>query len=211
MPNVPQRIAVADDHTIFRSGLKAILKLREDIVVVAETGCADDITAMLDRTPCDVLLLDLQMDRNTTADIATLAQRVAVIVLTADEDPTRAVTALRSGARAVVFKRFTAETLVEALHAVAAGHVWTPPAIQERLVAGFQTSCEELTLREREVVRWVALGLHNAEVGRKLFISEQTVKTHLNNIFHKLGVRDRVELTLYAVRKGLVTAGDQPS
>lgn len=209
--NTPTRIAIADDHAIFRNGLKAVLELRGDVIVAAEVGRAADIVPMLERTHCDMLLLDLQMDRNTLDDIETLARRVAVIVLTADEEPGHSLAALRAGARGVVFKRFAVETLVETIHAVADGRVWVPTEVQTHLVTGLQGPArEDLTPREREIVHHVAHGLHNAEVAKRLFISEQTVKTHLNNIFRKLGVRDRVELTLYALRVGLANVADRP-
>ena len=156
-------------------------------------------------TPCDVLLLDLQMDRNALADIASFARRVQVVVVTASQDPAEALAAIRAGARAVVFKRFAVETLVEALRTVREGHVWLPPALQSELTARLtEPDAKALTSREREIVRLVALGFQNSEIAQRLEIGDATVKTHLNNVFHKLEVRDRVALTLYAIRLGLV-------
>ncbi|HVN85043.1 MAG TPA: response regulator transcription factor [Candidatus Binatia bacterium] len=206
------RIAIADDHALFRQGLKSLLALREGLEVVAECARADEIRSMLDHTPCDVLLLDLQMDRNLLVDVQALAERVPVVLVTASEVPDEAVAAIRAGARGVVFKRFAVETLVDAVGAVMDGHVWMPPSLQAHVATSLRTPAEAgLTAREREIARWVALGLRNAEVARKLFIGEQTVKTHLNNIFLKVGVRDRVELTLYAVRTGLIGVHEYPS
>jgi DNA-binding NarL/FixJ family response regulator len=126
-------------------------------------------------------------------------------VVTANERPEDAIEAIQSGARGVVFKRFAVDTLMHAIHAVMQGDVWMPPSVQAHTVAVLsQTGRGPLTPREREVIRHVALGLRNAEVARKLAISEPTVKTHLNNIFQKLGIRDRVELTLYAARAGII-------
>lgn len=203
-----QRISIADDHALFRDGLRSLLRLDSDVEVVAETAAACDIEAMLERSACDILLLDLQMERNTLVDIRELALRVQVIVLTAEEDPTSAMDALRAGARAVVFKRFAVDTLLDAIRAVGAGHVWMPPFLQAQILDEFRHDTREpLTRREREIVALVTQGLRNTEVARALFISEQTVKTHLNNVFHKLGIRDRVELTLYAMRGGLGAGG----
>ncbi len=98
---------------------------------------------------------------------------------------------------------------MEAVHAVAAGHVWMPPALQAELVAHPAGPAAALTAREREIVRHVALGLRNAEIARRLSIGEVTVKTHLNNVFQKLAVRDRVELALYAIRVGLIALTDE--
>jgi DNA-binding NarL/FixJ family response regulator len=101
---------------------------------------------------------------------------------------------------------------MDAIRAVAQGHVWAPPVLQAHLAARLrEPQGEPLTAREREIVRHVALGLRNAEVGRKLFITEDTVKTHLNNIFKKLRLRDRTELTRYAIRVGIVGIHDELS
>lgn len=207
----PIRIAIADDHALFRQGLKSMLGLRDDMQVVGETDRADGVATLLDRTRCDVLLLDLQLDRSALIDIGAIARRVPVIVVTASENLEDAIAAVRGGARALVFKRFAIETLVQAVEAVVAGSVWLPPSLQAALVSGDTAGpASALTGREREIVVCVARGMRNAEVGRALRISEATVKTHLNRVFHKLGVRDRVSLTRYAIREGLVEVQDEP-
>jgi len=202
----PTRIIIADDHALFRQGLRSMfVNLHPDISVVAEVESVSEVTRALAATPCDVLLLDLQMDRNALADIESFARRAKVVVVTASQDPAEALAAIRAGAKALVFKRFAVETLVEAVRTVRDGHVWLPPALQSELTARFaEPDAKALTSREREIVRLVALGLQNPEIARRLAISDVTVKTHLNNVFHKLEVRDRVGLTLYAIRIGLV-------
>ena len=120
------RIAIADDHALFREGLKALLSLRPEIVVVAETDRADAVVPMVTGTPCDILLLDLQMDRTSLIDVETAARSAKVIIVTASERGDDALAAVRAGASGVVFKRFAVETLVDALGAVAAGQVWVP-------------------------------------------------------------------------------------
>ena len=201
----PIRIVVADDHALFRQGLKSLLKLQPDVVIVGEAARVDELTALLAQVACDVVLLDLGMERNSLAEIASLAERARVVVVTASEQPEDAIDAIRLGACAVVFKRFAVDTLMDAIRAAAQGHVWMPPSLQAHIATALrETARSPLTPREREIIRHVALGLRNAEVAAKLFISEQTVKTHLNNIFQKLGVRDRVELTLYAARVGII-------
>lgn len=203
--NTPLRIIIADDHALFRQGLKSLLRLQANVEVVAEAERIDELAARLRETPCDLLLLDLGMERSSLTDIEKLTAQLKVIVVTASEQPEDALEAIRAGARAVVFKRFAVETLMAAIDAVAAGQVWMPPALQTHIAAGLRsTTRDSLTPREREIIRHVALGLRNNEVAKKLFISEQTVKTHLNNVFQKLGVRDRVELTLYAARVGII-------
>jgi DNA-binding NarL/FixJ family response regulator len=197
------RIIIADDHTLFRQGLKSMLvNVHADVTVVAEVESVSAIPTALAETPCDVLLLDLQMDRNALADIHALAPRVQIVVVTASELPTDALTAIRAGARAVVFKRFAVETLMEAIRAVREGHVWLPPALQTGLAA--RPDPKALTAREQEIVRLVALGFHNPEIAERLGLKNVTVKSHINRIFHKLDLRDRVELVVYAFRLGIV-------
>jgi two-component system, NarL family, response regulator len=206
----PIRVIIADDHALFRQGLKSMLRLQPDVTVVAELERASDLLPALERHRCDVLLLDLQMERNALADIEALVERVAIVVVTANERPEDALAAIRAGARGVVFKRFAIETLMTAVRAVADGQVWMPPALQAAVAAGLRgPAAGTLTRREREIVRQVALGLRNAEIGRELRISEVTVKTHINNIFQKLGIRDRVELALYAIRTGIIDVNER--
>jgi DNA-binding NarL/FixJ family response regulator len=202
------RILIADDHLLFRQGLKSLLKSEPGVVVVGETDRADGLPSLVDQAPCDLLLLDLQMERNSLEDITALAAKVPVVVLTASEVATDALTAIRLGARAVVLKRFAVETLMDAIRAVVDGNVWMPPSLQNQLAARLRDpGTSLLSPREEEVVRYVATGMRNAEVAKKLSISEQTVKVHLNAIFRKLGVRDRVQLVLYASQAGLIGSG----
>jgi two-component system NarL family response regulator len=200
----PLRIGIADDHRLFREGLKSLLTVHPELLVTTEIEHADDIASAIAASPCDILLLDLQMERSSLGDIATLPRALLVIVVTASEHPADAIAAIRAGARAVVFKRFAVKTLMDAITAVAAGQVWLPPTLQTHLAASLREPVDVLTPREREIARLVALGLRNAEVARQLHISPPTVKSHLNNVFQKLGVRDRVELALYAIRAGIV-------
>jgi DNA-binding NarL/FixJ family response regulator len=200
----PIRVAIADDHALVRQGLKSLLR-RHPVEVVAELDRADALLSTLERTPCDILLLDLQMERAAFVDIEDLAERVIVVVVTATERIEDAIAALRAGARALVFKRFAFETLMTAIQTVLEGHVWLPPEVQDQITAQLRDlTSVQLTKRERDIVRLVALGMRNAEVAENLGVGEGTVKTHLNNVFHKLNLRDRVELTLHAIRIGLV-------
>lgn len=200
----PIRLAIADDHALFRQGLKSLLLLQPDIEVVAEVEHTADLQSALSATPCDVLLLDLQMDRWLMDDIPRLSKTTAVIVLTASESSENGVRALCLGARAVVHKRCAIETLMTAIRTVADGLVWMPPTVQAEFAAQGSSTVRRLTERESEIVRCVAIGLRNAQVAERLSITESTVKTHLSNIFQKLGVRDRLELAHYAIKTGLV-------
>jgi DNA-binding NarL/FixJ family response regulator len=207
----PIRLILADDHAIFREGLKALLQHEPAVVIAAETSRIDGLSELLDSTPADVLLLDLQMERSSLTEIEALSQKIAVVVLTASELVGDALAAIRLGARAVVLKRFAVETLMDAIEQVAAGEVWLPPSVQGQLAARLRDpAANPLSPREEEVVRHVALGMRNADVAKRLFISEQTVKTHLNNVFQKLGIQDRVELTIYAIRHGIIGVHERP-
>ena len=200
---MPIRLLIADDHALFRQGLKSLLMLQPDIELVGEVERAADLEPALKQTAVDVLLLDLQMDRWMGNDVETLAQRVSVVVLTASERIEDALAAIRRGARAIVQKRFAVETLMEAVRSAANGLAWMPPLLQTELAAQMGTASDQrLTAREHEIARYVAEGLRNAEIAQRLAISESTVKTHLNNIFQKLHLRDRVELALHALRVG---------
>jgi DNA-binding NarL/FixJ family response regulator len=200
------RVLIADDHAVVRDGLMALLEHAPDIEVVAAVGRVDELKAALGTTPCDILLLDLKMDRWVIDDIGEFAKSAKVLVLTASDRNEDLIASFRAGAHAIVQKSHAAETLREAIRAVAEGAVWMPPALRRRLAAAQSAAApsEKLTTRESELVRYVAMGLRNAEVARKLSITEGTVKIHLNNIFSKLNIRDRVELTLYALRTRLI-------
>jgi DNA-binding NarL/FixJ family response regulator len=201
------RLIIADDHSLFRQGLKELLLLQPDVEVVGEVDRFSELASMLTTTPCDVLLLDLQMERWVGGKIERLSRVTRVVVLTASEHKEDAMAALRMGACAFVQKRYAVETLMEAIRSAAQGLVWIPPALREEFAAQLRSPAgSRLSNRETEIIRCVAAGLRNAEVAERLSIGESTVKTHLNNIFQKLGIRDRVELALYAHRVGLAEA-----
>src|ERR1700683_5139594 len=200
----PLRLIIADDHALFRQGLKSLLLLQPDTEVVAEIESANDVQPMVSRTDCNVLLLDLQMDRWMMEDIPQLSRLTNVIVLTASESAENGVRALRLGAKGVVQKRFAIETLMMAVRSVADGLVWMPPTVQTEFARQESSSGKELTPRESEIVRYVCSGMKNIEVAERLAITESTVKTHLNNIFQKLGVRDRLELPHFVIQTRMV-------
>jgi DNA-binding NarL/FixJ family response regulator len=207
--DAPTRLMIADDHALFRGGLKSLLRRQRDMQVVGEVESASALKETVSNTSCDILLLDLQMERWTLSDIADLAKITKVLVLTASDSVENAIAAIKLGARAVVQKRFAVQTLMEAIRAVARGLVWMPPNLQAEIAAQWGASgTKQLTDREMQIVQYVAVGLRNAEIAGRLSITEPTVKTHLNNIFRKLELRDRVELAVYALRHGLATKAD---
>jgi DNA-binding NarL/FixJ family response regulator len=209
---IPIRLMIADDHALFREGLKSLLRRHKDFRVVAEVERASDIRRKLTETACDILLLDLQMERWTLGDIEQFSRVTRVVILTASESVENAVSALRMGARGVVQKRFAVGTLLQAIRAVGDDLVWMPPVLQAEVAAQWTAPrAKALTSREEEIVRYIAAGLRNAEVGERLAIGESTVKTHLYNVFKKLGLRDRVELAVYALRHGVIISSDPNS
>ena len=204
-PQLPVRLVIADDHALFRQGLRSLLRLQPGIDLVAEISNTQELQSVVAATMPDMLLLDLQMDQWSMDQIPQLARMTKVIVLTASENIEIGMRALKLGARAIVQKRFAIETLVTAIQTVAEGHVWMPPSLQTEFADPENSAVKKLTAREAEIVRCVAAGMRNARIAQNLSITESTVKSHLNNIFQKLGVRDRLGLMHYAVKSGLVS------
>ena len=215
-----RRIVIVDDHTLFRDGLRTILETEEDFEVVADAESAEDIVELVWQTRPDVLLLDIRMPQGSGLDavpaVLKISPNTQVLVLTASDDKEDHVRAFRLGAKGVILKDSARQTLMQAIRTVCRGDVWMDPRMSGVLAEelshmgdGEPISTRQengLTERELEIVRLVASGYKNKEVGATLAISERTVKTHLTNIFQKLGVRDRVGLVMYALRHNLTAA-----
>jgi DNA-binding NarL/FixJ family response regulator len=218
----PIRILLADDHPIFRDGLKQLLGLEKDFEVVGETGYGDDVIPAVEKLHPDILLLDLKMPGTHGLTILQKMQAAAletkVIVLTASEDKNEFVQAMKLGTCGIVLKQSATELLFKSIRKVYQGEIWldshTTAAVIRQFASGEEVpsggatngrSRDRLPLsqREREIVTLVAQGFKNKEMAEKMFISEQTVKNHLHNIFDKLGVSDRLELALYAIHRKL--------
>jgi DNA-binding NarL/FixJ family response regulator len=203
------RILIADDHVIFRDGLRKLLDSDGEISVVGEASNGAECVKMLGNLKPDILLLDLRMpDKRGLAvleevNFDTVPTRV--IILTAAEDDREVIRAMRLGARGVVLKQSATEVLLKSIHRVHAGEIWLDNRMVAEVINAFSTAEASrggkplVSDREKEIAQLVVQGFHNKEIGVKLFISEQTVKNHLHNIFDKLGVSDRLELALYAV------------
>jgi DNA-binding NarL/FixJ family response regulator len=204
------RLIIADDHALFRQGLRMLLALQDDMEIVAEIDRAECLLPTVSTAHFDILLLDLQMDRWVLGEIESLARIASVCVLTASEKIEDSMEALRIGARAIVQKRFAVETLTQAIRTVAGGLVWVPPMLQAEIACQMSAhNSRRLTTRELEIIRCVAKGLRNSEIAEHLSITEGTVKTHINRIFQKLRLRDRVQLALYALREHLATVQER--
>jgi two-component system nitrate/nitrite response regulator NarL len=222
------RIVVADDHPIFRDGLCRLLSLEPDFEVVAQAQDGRQVLDVLQQFEPDILLLDLRMPG--LDGLATLQKlqggrhKTRVIVLTASEDKNEFVQAMKLGTSGIVLKQSATELLIKSIRKVHAGEIWLDSHTTAAVMRQFATGADEqpqqapgpgmappsrererslLSQREREIVALVAQGFKNKEMAEKMFISEQTVKNHLHNIFDKLGVSDRLELALYAIHNNL--------
>jgi two-component system, NarL family, nitrate/nitrite response regulator NarL len=212
----PVRILVADDHAIFRDGLRRLLEGSDDVTIVGEASNGNEAIKLLAKLKPDILLLDLRMPEKdglgVLEEINFDSMTTRVIVLTAAEDDRDVVRAMRLGARGVVLKQSASDLLLKSIRKVSDGEIWLDNRMTAEVIDAFKKSSEAgqrrekplLSDREKEIVQLVAQGFRNREIGEKLFISEQTVKNHLHNIFDKLGVSDRLELALYAIHHRLI-------
>jgi two-component system, NarL family, nitrate/nitrite response regulator NarL len=210
------RILVADDHAIFRDGLRKLLEGNDDVQIIGEASNGNECVKMLAKLKPDILLLDLRMPEKdglgVLEEINFDSTPTRVIVLTAAEDDRDVVRAMRLGARGVVLKQSASDLLLKSIRKVHDGEIWLDNRMTAEVIDAFKKSAEAgqrrekplLSDREKEIVQLVAQGFRNREIGEKLFISEQTVKNHLHNIFDKLGVSDRLELALYAIHHRLI-------
>jgi two-component system, NarL family, nitrate/nitrite response regulator NarL len=210
------RVLMADDHVIFRQGVRKLLEEEDDISIVGEAANGNECVHMMAKVRPDILLLDLNMpDKDGLTVLEELnfdSLPTQVIVLTATEDDREAVRAMRLGARGIVLKQSAGDLLVKSIRQVNGGEIWLDNRITTEVMNAFARSSEGgahrnkplLSDRESQIMRLVAQGQRNKEIGANLFISEQTVKNHLHSIFDKLGVSDRLELALYAVHHHLI-------
>jgi RNA polymerase sigma factor (sigma-70 family) len=212
---IPIKVVIADDHALFRDGLRKILSLEKDILVVGEAANGEEIPRVVERTKPDVLLLDLKMPKGDVVqnllDAGARSPTTRVIVLTAFSDEENVLNAAKGGAKGYVPKGVPSATLLQAIKIVQDGGSWIDKEIPswetfEEIVrdqsnsreaaSQLDDSIKALTKREMEILRLVAGGLTNEEIGKKIFISEKTVKTHLTNIFDKLKVNNRFKAAL---------------
>jgi DNA-binding NarL/FixJ family response regulator len=199
------RVLVVDDHPVVRQGLRTFLDLQDDITVVGESGDGESCVDDAERLHPDVILLDLRMPGvDGVTALRNLRDNPArVLVVTSYTEPSAVLPAVRAGAAGYVYKDVDPPALAAAIRSVHAGHVLLHPDVV-RLLAAEDAHPAELTARERDVLAELARGRSNREIARVLTLSEKTVKTHVSAILGKLGVQDRTQAALHAVRTGLV-------
>ncbi|MGE5305924.1 MAG: response regulator [Alphaproteobacteria bacterium] len=214
----PIRIVIADDHGLFREGLKRLLASESSFLVIGEASNNKEAVDIVARTRPDILILDLKMPSGdaleTLRDITARSPATKVVILTAFSETEDVLSTAQARARGYVLKGVSTPTLVAALKKVNAGEIWVDPELPSR--ADFERitrsqsfdlgppandSIQALTKRELEILHLVAEGLSNEEIGKKIFISRKTVKTHIRNIFDKLQVHNRFKAALWVIPK----------
>lgn len=213
----PITILIADDHPIFRNGLRALIESESDFVLAGEAVDGEQAVALTQSAAPDVLLLDLAMPKlnglEALRQIAPSSPQTRVILLTAAIDDEQVAESLRLGARGVILKDTATELLIKALRCVVAGEYWVGRDNVEGLVQALQIAHMTredpaqkfaLTPREIEILGGIVEGYSNREIAKRFSISEQTVKHHLSSIFTKVGVSNRLELALFSVHHQLI-------
>ena len=226
----PIRVLVVDDQRVTREGLMLLVGLNTGMEVVGSGADGEQAVALAGELRADVVLMDLAMPGTDGLTATTTLTRespgIAVLVLTTYADDASVFPALQAGARGYLTKDAGADQIEQAIRAVHAGQVWMDPVVQQRLVTAVtagptaptghheaqaaeppappRTLPAGLSAREAQVLTLIAQGLSNAEIGERLFLGRATIKTHVNRIFAKTGVRDRAQAVHYAFRHGLV-------
>jgi DNA-binding NarL/FixJ family response regulator len=216
---VSARVLIADDQALVRGGFRMILDAKADIEVVGEAGDGAEAAALTGALAPDVVLMDVRMPGTdgieATRRIVASGSPARIVMLTTYDADEYVFAALRAGASGFMLKDVRPAELVEAIRVVARGDALLAPSVTRRLLDRFAgvlpdgatgppPELEELTDREAEVLRFVALALSNAEIARRLHLTEATVKTHVSSVLRKLGLRDRVQAVVFAYDVGLV-------
>jgi DNA-binding NarL/FixJ family response regulator len=226
-PSPCVRVVVADDHQVVRTGFAALLDTQPDFTVLGTASDGAEAVRISQQLRPDVVLMDVRMPGTdgieATRQLTGRADSPRVIILTTFDLDEYVYDALRAGASGFLLKDVTAERLFDAVRVVAAGEALLAPAITRRLISEFArlrpkatgqldvpaAGLRELTPRETEVLRLLAEGLSNPEIANRLVVTEETVKTHVSRVLHKLGLRDRTQAVVLAYESGLVTPGSR--
>ena len=214
----PIRTLLADDHTLFRKGLRSILEQMDGVEVVGEAASGQEVVARANELVPDVVLMDIKMPVisgiEATRRILNENPHIGVVLVTMFDDPESVFSSMRAGARGYVLKEAEPEQLRRAIEAASRGEVILCRRIAKKVLEHFGAEAErpqpglpyeDLSRRELQVLQLATEGLANKEIAGRLVITEKTVKNHIANIFSKLQVNDRTQAVVYALRKGLVT------
>jgi DNA-binding NarL/FixJ family response regulator len=212
-------ILIADDHTLFRKGIRGMLESEQDMVVVGEAATGNEALEQARKLMPDVILMDIKMPDLDGVEATRALHRemphIGIIFCTMFDDNGMIFAGLKAGGRGYILKDADPETMLRAIRAVAHGESLLSPAVAQKVLrqfaalpgeepAGRDPLCDELTERELQVLTCIGQGQSNKEIAAQLGLSEKTVKNHIANIFSKLHVCDRTQAVLYAIRKGLV-------
>jgi len=217
-PSSRTRVLIVDDQPLLRAGFKSVLEASGQVDVVGEAATGVEAIEQARRLDPDVVLMDVRMPDMDGIQATRRMPRQKVLILTTFGLDEYIIEALRAGASGFLLKDAPVDDLLGAVRAVAAGDAQLSPAVTKRLldqvarrlpaaVDRDDALLEELTARELEVLRLLAVGMSNAEIGEALVVSEATVKTHVSSVLGKLGLRDRVQAVIYAYENGLVAPG----
>ena len=212
----PIRVLIADDHALFRRGLNMVLESEEGIEVVAEAEDGEDAVAKAEEFAPDVVLMDVRMPRlsgiEATRTIRDVIPTARILMLTVSDEEEDLYEAVKAGANGYLLKEISIEEVADAIRAVVQGQSLISPSMASKLLTEFNTLAKRaeaqypaprLTERELEVLKLVAKGMSNREIGDSLFISDNTVKNHVRSILEKLHLHSRMEAVVYAVREKL--------
>ncbi len=216
MNSPPIRIFIVDDHAIFRESLIAVLNLQKDFEIVGQAGTVSEARSLIGKSKPNILLLDLRLPGQSGLDLLpelpNLSPDCKTIAVTGMEVEKDVVEAMRYGSRGFLVKQCATDLFLKCIRKVHDGEIWLNGKLTEAVLTAFGSQPagsqingkSELSRREMEVIQLVVQGYKNRDIAQRLFISEKTVKNHLSAIFNKLGVGDRLELTLYVFEKRLV-------
>lgn len=216
-PTAPIRLVIADDHRLFREGLRRLLELEPDIAVVGEATNGDETVRTVRAIDPDIVLLDINMPRMSGADVIKKLRaagdrptRAKFIAITAYDDDDHVASLSALGISGYVMKSSSTVDLLGAIRAVHNGESYVDPKVAGKLLVSFHRTVEErevilsLTSREREVLYWLSQGLNNTEISQKMILSEKTVKNHVSHLLKKLNLNDRTKAAVLAWRIGIV-------
>lgn len=222
---MPIRILIADDHPLLRQGIRNFLSLEPEFEIVGEAADGEETVSQSLLLQPDVLLLDINMPKANGIEVAKrlreLAPKIRILALTIHDDENYMMEMIQSGAAGYLLKDVEPSMMLLAIRRVHAGESFVEPSLTNKLFRGItsredankvsqpvgQKDGEKLSAREVEVVQLIGRGMSNAEIARELFLSEKTVKNHLTNIFRKIGVTDRTQAVLYAIKHKIVQVG----